>query len=187
MSSHLNRPLAPSGTLRFAALTLLALLTPLASRPAEGAVLNCTISATPVAFGTYTPLQPGALIGAGTMTAICTVNSHRNTLTVDLFAGVTVASAAASAGTSASFTTRTMTTTVGTTVYPLNYNLYQDAANTLIWGDGTGGSQADTVTLTRHGNNNTITTNITVYGAVAPAQDPAPGIYTDGITVTVNF
>ena len=176
MSSHLNRPLAPSGTLRFAALTLLALLTPLVSRPAQGAVLNCTISATPVAFGTYTPLQPGALIGAGTMTAICTVNSHRNTLTVDLSAGV-----------SGSFTTRTMTTTVGTTAYSLNYNLYQDAANTLIWGDGTGGSQADTVTITRHGNNNTITTNLTVYGAVAPAQDPAPGIYPDGITVTVNF
>jgi spore coat protein U-like protein len=110
------------------------------------------------------------------MTAICTVNSHRNTLTVDLSAGV-----------SGSFTTRTLTTTVGTTTYPLNYNLYQDAANTLIWGDGTGGSQADTVTITRHGNNNTITTNLTVYGAVAPAQDPAPGIYTDSITISVNF
>ena len=176
MSSHLNRPLAPSGTLRFATLTLLALLTPLASRPAQGAVLNCTVSATSVAFGSYTPLQPSALIGTGTMTAICTVDSHKNTLTVDL-----------SSGMSGSFITRTLTTTVGTTTYPLNYNLYQDAANTLIWGDGTGGSQADTVTITRHGNNNTITTNVTVYGAVAPAQDPAPGIYTDSITISVNF
>jgi len=176
MNSYLSRPLAVSGALRFAALTLLALLTPLASLPAQAAVLDCTVSATSVAFGTYVPLQPGALIGTGTMTAICTVNSHRNTITVDL-----------SAGASRSFTTRTMTTTVGTTTYPLNYNLYQDAANTLIWGDGTGGSQADAVTITRHGNNNTITTNLTVYGAVAPAQDPAPGIYTDSITVTVNF
>jgi spore coat protein U-like protein len=104
------------------------------------------------------------------------VNSHRNTITVDL-----------SAGASGGFTTRTLTTTIGTTAYPVNYNLYLDAADTVIWGDGTGGSQADTVTLTRHGNNNTITTNLTVYGAVAPAQDPAPGIYTDSITVTVNF
>jgi len=139
-------------------------------------VLDCTVSATSVAFGTYTPLQPGALIGTGTMTTICTVTSHRNTLTIDL-----------SAGASGNFTTRTMTTTVGTTTYPLNYNLYLDAADTVIWGDGTGGSQADTVTITRHGNNNTITTNLTVYGAVAPAQDPTPGIYTDAITVTVNF
>ena len=176
MSSYRSRPVAASGTLRFAALTLLALLTPLAAPPARAAVLDCTVSATSVAFGTYTPLQPGALIGTGTMTTICTVTSHRNTLTIDL-----------SAGASGNFTTRTMTTTVGTTTYPLKYNLYQDAANTLIWGDGTGGSQADTMTLTRHGNNNTITTTLTVYGAVAPAQDPAPGIYTDGITVTVNF
>jgi spore coat protein U-like protein len=176
MSSYPGRPPAASGPLRFAALTLLALLTPLASLPAQAAVLDCTVSATSVAFGTYVPLQPGALIGTGTMTAICTVNSHRNALTVDLSTGV-----------SGGFTTRTMTTTVGTATWPLNYNLYQDAANTLIWGDGTGGSQADTVTITRHGNSNTITTNLTVYGAVAPAQDPAPGIYTDGITVTVNF
>jgi spore coat protein U-like protein len=176
MSAHPNRPLAASGTLRFAALTLLALLAPLATPPVHAAVLGCTVSATSVAFGTYVPLQPGALIGTGTMTAICTVNSHRNTITVDL-----------SAGASGSFTTRTMTTTIGTTAYPLNYNLYLDAADTVIWGDGTGGSQADTVTITRHGNNNTITTNLTVYGAMAPSQDPVPGIYTDSITVTVNF
>jgi len=176
VNSYLGRPLAAGGTFRFAALTLLALLTPLASHPAQAAVLNCTISATSVAFGTYVPLQPSALIGTGTMTAICTVNSHKNTLTVDL-----------SAGASGSFTTRTMTTTVGTTTDSLNYNLYQDAANTVIWGDGTGGSQVDTVTITRHGNNNTISTNLTVYGAVAPAQDPAAGIYTDSIIVTVNF
>jgi len=157
VNSYLGRPLAAGGTFRFAALTLLALLTPLASHPAQAAVLNCTISATSVAFGTYVPLQPSALIGTGTMTAICTVNSHK------------------------------MTTTVGTTTDSLNYNLYQDAANTVIWGDGTGGSQVDTVTITRHGNNNTISTNLTVYGAVAPAQDPAAGIYTDSIIVTVNF
>ena len=176
MSSHLTRPLAASGTLRFATVSLLALLTPLASRPAPAAVLDCTVSATSVAFGAYVPLQPGALIGTGTMTAICTVNSVKNTHTIDLSAGV-----------SRSFITRTLTTTVGTTTYALNYNLYQDAANTLVWGDGTGGSQADAVPIMRHGNNNTITTNITVYGAVAPAQDPAPGIYTDSITISVNF
>ena len=176
MSSHPNRPPATSGMVRLAAPLLLPLLAPLAAPRAQAAVLNCTVSATSVAFGSYTPLQPSALIGTGTMTAICTVDSHKNTLTVDL-----------SSGMSGSFITRTLTTTVGTTTYPLNYNLYQDAANTLIWGDGTGGSQADTVTITRHGNNNTITTNDTVYGAVAPAQDPAPGIYTDSITISVNF
>jgi spore coat protein U-like protein len=176
MSSPLARPLASCGTVRLAALTVLGLLAPLGSRPAQAAVLNCTVSATSVVFGSYTPMQPGPLIGTGTITTICTVNSHRNSITVDL-----------SGGTSGSFATRTMTTTVGTTTYPLNYNLYLDAADTTIWGDGTGGSQVDTVTITRHGNNNTITTSLTVYGAVAAGQDPAPGIYSDGIIVTVNF
>jgi spore coat protein U-like protein len=164
------------GTHRLGALVLFALLTALAARHAHAAVLTCTVSATPVAFGTYSPLQPAPLTGTGTIMTVCTVNSHSNTITVDL-----------SAGTSASFTTRTMTTSVGATTYPLNYNLYLNAADTQIWGDGTGGSLVDTVTLTRHGNNNTITTNLTVYGAVAPAQDPAPGTYSDGIIVTVNF
>lgn len=166
----------PSLSRQVATLALLVLVTVFASRPAESAVLSCTVSATSVAFGTYTPLQPAALIGTGTLTTICTVNSHKNTITVDL-----------STGTSGTFTTRTMTTTAGTTTYPLNYNLYMDAADTQIWGDGTGGSLMDTVALTRKGNNNTITTAVTVYGAVAPMQDPAPGTYSDTITVTVNF
>jgi spore coat protein U-like protein len=155
---------------------LCALLTALASRHAQAAVLSCTVSATPVAFGTYTPVQPAPLPGTGTITTICTVDSHSNSITVDL-----------SAGSSASFTTRTMTTSVGATTYPLNYNLYLDPADTQIWGDGTGGSLVNTVTLKRHGNNNTVSTDLTVYGTVAPAQDAAPGIYNDGIIVTVNF
>jgi spore coat protein U-like protein len=161
---------------RLAALTLLVLITPIASRTVHAQVLNCTVTATSVIFGTYTPLQPTALSGTGTITTVCTVASEKNNITVAL-----------SPGASGGFTTRTMTTTVGTTASPLNYNLYQDAANNLIWGDGTGGSQPNTVKIMRHAGDPVITTNVTVYGAVAPSQDPAPGIYSDGINVTVNF
>ena len=156
--------------------TLWAPLAALLCPAAYAAVTNCTVTAAGVAFGTYMPLAPTALLGTGTIVVVCQVNSHRNTITVAL-----------SPGTSGSFTTRTMTTTIGTTAYPLNYNLYMNAANTTIWGDGTGGSLLDNVTLTRTGGNNTITTNLTVYGAVAAAQDPAAGTYTDSITVTVNY
>ena len=176
MNPSVNRPLLACGILRLAALTLFVLITPLAFRPAQADVSNCTVSATSVAFGTYTPLQATPLIGTGTVTTICTVTSHTNMIRIDLTAGA-----------SNSFVTRTLTTTVGTTTYSLNYNLYLDAADTQIWGDGTGGSQVNHVKLTRQGNNDTITTTLTVYGAVAPSQDPAPGSYTDGITVTVNF
>ena len=156
---------------------LQALLATLLVAPAtHAAVSSCTVSATGLAFGTYNPMQGTALASTGTVSTVCVVTSHTNTITISL-----------SPGYSGNFTARQMTTLVGGTSYTLNYNLYQDAADSIIWGDGTGGSQIETVKLTRHGNNNTISTNLTVYGAVAPAQDPAAGIYTDSIIVTVNF
>ena len=160
-----------------AALPPLALLSLLFGSPAVHAqVSSCTVSATGPAFGTYTPMQGTALPSTGTVTTVCVVTSHSNTITISL-----------SPGHSGNFIARQMTTVAGGTTYTLNYNLYQDAADSIVWGDGTGGSQIETVTLKRHGNNNTITTNLTVYGAVPPTQDPAPGAYTDVITVTVNF
>jgi spore coat protein U-like protein len=66
----------------------------------------------------------------------------------------------------------------------LSYNLYLDAAHSMIWGDGTGGSQTGTLTINGLGN---VTANATIY-ALIPSQDPAPGAgYTDSITVTVNY
>jgi spore coat protein U-like protein len=166
MSLPAHRALAPQA--------LLGLL--LVAPAVHAAVSSCTVSATGPAFGTYGPMQAAALISTGTVTTVCVVTSHSNTITISL-----------SPGHSGNFTARQMTTLVGGTTYTLGYNLYQDAADSIIWGDGTGGSQIETVTLKRHGNNDTITTGLTVYGAVPPGQDPMPGVYTDGITVTVNF
>ena len=134
------------------------------------------MSATGPIFGTYTPLQATALSTTATVSTVCVVTSNKNTITIGL-----------SSGQSGNFTARQMTTLVGGTTYTLNYNLFLDAADTQIWGDGTGGSLTDPVALKRHGNNSTIITNTTVYGAVAPGQDPAAGTYTDTIAVSVNF
>jgi spore coat protein U-like protein len=62
------------------------------------------------------------------------------------------------------------------------YNVYTDAGRTLIWGDGTGGSNQDPFT-----NVGTQTWTITEYGQVPAAQDLAPGVYNDSLTVTVAF
>ena len=156
---------------------LQALLATLLVAPAtHAAVSSCTVSATGLAFGTYNPMQGTALASTGTVSTVCVVTSHTNTITISL-----------SPGYSGNFTARQMTTLVGGTSYTLNYNLYQDAADSIIWGDGSGPSMLDTVTLTRHGNQNTITTNSTVYGQIPALQDPVPGAYTDTITVTVTF
>ena len=165
MSTHLRNPRARRILLGAAFAVVVCPL-------AHAAVTSCSVTTTGVAFGTYTPLTPTALAGTGTIDITCTVNSHKNNITIDL-----------STGLSNSYTQRTLVS--GTDI--LNYNLYLDAANTQIWGNGTGTSNIDTVTLTRKGNATTVSTTATVYGAVAALQDPAPGTYADTITVTVNY
>lgn len=147
------------------ALTTLAVLV----CPAAHATVNgmCTVTATAVAFGTYSPLTTAT--STGTISVVCTG-----------VVGSSSATAALSSGTSGTFTARTMSNGTGGT---LSYNLYTIAADSVVWGDGTGGSQTQTLTINGMGK---VTVNATVYGFV-PSQDPAPGSYSDTITVTVNY
>lgn len=168
------RPTRPLASRALPPQVVLAVL--LVAPAAHAAVSSCIVSATGPAFGNYNPMQATALTSTGTVTTVCVVTSHSNTITIGL-----------SPGYSANFNMREMTTVVGGTTYRLNYNLYLNAADTQIWGDGTAPSMLNTVTLTRHGNQNTITTNSTVYAEIPALQDPVPGAYTDTITVTVNF
>jgi spore coat protein U-like protein len=127
---------------------------------------NCSASATGVAFGTYTPLTVATSTATITITCIQVTAPASATITL-------------SAGASNTFAARTLSS--GGNI--LTYNLYLDAAYTQIWGDGTGGSATETLNLTA---GHLQTTNATVYGQV-PSQDPAPGSYSDTITVTVNY
>jgi spore coat protein U-like protein len=86
---------------------------------------------------------------------------------------------ALSAGNSNDFTTRTMSNGSNT----LAYNLYVDSNRMMIWGDGTGG----TSTQTFSGLLSLLSTSFTVYGRAPKSQYPAPGSYTDTITVTVTY
>jgi spore coat protein U-like protein len=135
---------------------------------AHALALGCSVAASAVAFGTYTPLTTAPSTGTITITCLSVVGPSPATITL-------------STGASNTFAARTMSSGGNT----LSYNLYLDAAHTQIWGDGTGGSMADTLNL----NQGLVgpTTTATVFGLV-PAQDPAPGAaYTDTITVTVSY
>lgn len=81
-----------------------------------------------------------------------------------------------SAGQSNSYLARTMKS--GGNM--LNYNLFTSAARSIVWGDGSGGS--DTVRVGRNAD-----TMLSVFGQIPAGQDAAAGTYADNIVVTVNF
>jgi spore coat protein U-like protein len=66
----------------------------------------------------------------------------------------------------------------------LLYNLYLDAARTVVWGDGTGGSQAGPGVITRGALG---TTTAYVFGRVFAGQDAVEGVYGDTIRVTFEL
>ena len=132
---------------------------------------NCTISTAPVAFGAYDPVSANAssaLDGTGTITVTCTTGS---TGTITLGQGSNPATGSTDAA-----PLRQMKD-AGTDV--LAYTLYQDSGRTTAWGNtaGTGVAQVGTGAVQ----------NVTVYGAVAAAQNVPAGSYSDTVLATVTF
>ncbi|MCF3948552.1 spore coat U domain-containing protein [Acidiphilium sp. AL] len=146
---------------------------PVASAHASLLGETCSVSATGLSFGVYSPLSGAADTSSGTVTVSC------NAL-VSLGGGSYTLSA--STGSSGSYTLRTMTSGGDT----LGYQLYTNAADTTVWGDGTGGSAVF---------NNTFPVLVilsysqttTFYGEIPANENVAPGSYSDTITVTVSY
>ncbi len=152
-------------TIALSFLTLLVM--PTLAPPAEGA-LNCSFnSVTGVNFGTYDVFNSSPTKATGSITYQCKKVGGIQLMVMDL-----------STGSSGTFTNRTLRT--GSNV--LNYNLYPDAANSQVWGDGTGTTyqySIDPVDQKVY--------TLTVYGTIPAGQDVGVGSYTDTITVTMNF
>ena len=123
---------------------------------------TCLISATSLAFGSYTGVVANA---TSTISVTCTNTTPYN---VGLDAGT---------ASGATVTTRKMT---GPASALLNYALYRDSAHTLNWGNTVG-------TDTQSGTGSGSAQSLTVYGQVAASQFVAPGSYTDTITATVSY
>ena len=82
----------------------------------------------------------------------------------------------AGTGAGATVATRKMTSG-GNTV---SYSLYTDSGRTTVWGNTVG---TDTVAATGNGADQ----SYTVYGRVGTQTTPAPGSYSDTVTVTVTY
>ena len=64
----------------------------------------------------------------------------------------------------------------------LEYNLYVDAARTVVWGDGTNGTAAYTAVPV-----DGQVVSIPIYGRIPPQQNVAPGSYSSTILVQLLF
>ena len=159
-----RNPLRPQ---RFAPLALLLVgALGLFSEPAE-AQFRCRVSVNPLAFGNYAPGNPVPHDVTGNIDVRCMGRP-----------GFFVATL--STGSSGTYAQRQMLS--GAT--PMAYNLYRNAARTLVWGDGTGGSLPIFRVKFRNGRQNY---RLPVYGRIPPAQSVSPGLYTDDIVVTIVF
>lgn len=127
------------------------------------------VSATNLAFGTYSPGSPSPTDSNSTVKVYC-ANASRD---LPSFA------VALSAGDAGGFNPRNMINGSAT----LNYNMYIDSTYTTIWGDGTSG----TSTQSYNQNQNQTSVTYTDYGQVPASQFVTAGSYADTITVTVTF
>lgn len=64
----------------------------------------------------------------------------------------------------------------------LDYDLFLDAARTIVWGDESGGTQASYQQYSGSG-----WMQVTIYGRVPALQDASVGAYSDGVTIVVNY
>jgi spore coat protein U-like protein len=129
-------------------------------------VASCSLSATPLAFGSSINVLSGSNVdGTSVITATCTNGSA---YTIGLNAGT---------ASGATVTTRKMTSGANS----LNYALYTDAGRSTNW-DNIGGTTVVSGTGTGAG------VNHTVYGRIPSGQTTIPaGAYADTITVTIDF
>ena len=151
-----------AGCLAMAASTQVAAATATASFAVTATVqASCVITATPLAFGTYSGTQVDA---TSTMSVTCTNTTPYN---IGLGAG---------AGSGATVAARKMTS--GAVL--LNYSLSRDAGRSLNWGN-------TVATDTLAGTGTGVAQTLTVYGRIAAGQFVTPGSYTDTIIATVTY
>ncbi|MGH8522964.1 MAG: Csu type fimbrial protein [Gammaproteobacteria bacterium] len=124
----------------------------------------CTISATNLAFGTYSTAAALPTDASSTVTTTCTLTAPYN---IGLNAGT---------GAGATVAARKMTSGANL----LTYSLFQDAAHLTVWGNTIG---TDTVLLVGTG----VAAVTTVHGRIPALQNVPVGGYADTITATVTF
>ena len=117
-----------------------------------------------VVFGIYDPLQSGNLDATGQLRIKCSPRASNVLVTLG-------------AGFSGSYQPRYMQNGLN----QLGYNLYLDASRTVVWGDGTSGTDYLLLSTLSHWR------SVSIYGRTPLGQNAAPGSYSDTVVVTVEW
>lgn len=156
---------------------LLALAALLAPAPSQAALnYSCTVTTTPVNFGSYSLDGDTPLTTVGKVSVTCGVTgiplstNVSYTVTLNSGAGGNVSNRAMKSGSNT-----------------LRYNLYTSVNYSAVWGDGSGGSSVRSDAYILSGALRSKTTDYPVYGRIPASQNVAPGTYSDTIIVTVTY
>jgi len=130
----------------------------------------CQINLSTLNFGNYDPLGTSSLDSVGNLEYFCSQPVPIVTITIDR-------------GGAGSVLNRRMIKPGGHGTNVLLYNVYLDAAKTVIWGDGSQGSRIWSTP------NPAVRTriNVPIYGRVPAGQDIGVGSYGDTLMITINF
>ena len=131
---------------------------------------SCTFqTVSGVSFGSYDALDTSPLDQTGGLSIRCSGLGLFQEVTVDL-----------SAGSSGDYSAREMRNGASS----LQYNLYLDAGRLFVWGDGTAGTSRFGPLVPVFG---IVDATMTIFGRIPARQASPVGIYTDTVTVTINF
>jgi len=136
----------------------------------------CSVSTTPVNFGSYDMFSPAPSDSAGSVTIDCSIPPPPPNPPVD------VRIAIGQSPNSGNFIPRSMKNLARPDL--LNYNLYTNSSRTSVWGDGTGGTSVITL---NNVNRNAPPRVMTVYGRIPTGQDVSAGSYSDTLVVTITW
>jgi spore coat protein U-like protein len=139
--------------------------------------VDCSVSTTGVAFGVYDPgiATPTDAVGDLTVTCIY-VEGHGTRVSY---------TAMLTAGSSGNYARRQLRAGTAT----LDYNLFDSATRTVVWGNGTAGTSmvAGSVTVGPGVGNNIRQDSYPIYGRIPAQQSSSLGDYADTIIVTLTF
>jgi len=139
--------------------------------PVAAKAINCSWNVVPsnINFGTYSAFSTTAVTATSAFSVNCTPPAT---------ALMTITT-----GGSGTFNSRQMSSGGN----KMNYNLYMDAANTIIWGDGTSGTQYVTFVATPGQKDYPATGTAPIYATIPAGLNVAPGTYTDTVNMIVNW